>query len=142
MGRVGHHLYRFLEALAPQLVDEQRHDHGKRERRQRIKGKDHRIADDLPALGVIEKLLKILQPHPRAAPDALGNAVIPEGDLQARHGPIIKDNEIHDGRKQQQINLPVIQHPAAQTLMTHLQTRMSGAVFHGRFILSRLYFSW
>ena len=65
-----------------------------------------------------------------------------EGDLQARHGPIVKNDEIDHGGQEQQINLPVIQYSPAQTLVPHLQARNGRSVFHEPFILSRWCLLW
>ena len=49
----------------------------------------------------------MLQPNPRAAPDALTELEITEGDLCADHRHILKNHIVGNDRDQQQIQLPV-----------------------------------
>ena len=60
MRRIRYHLHYLFIANAAQFIDQQRCDNGQRKCRQRIERKHQGVANNLPAIGIIEEFDKIL----------------------------------------------------------------------------------
>ena len=107
VGRVADHLHRFAEALKRNVIQQQRENQRKRERGQRIEIDEQRVAQNLPELRRVEKLLHILEAHPVAILDGAGDAEIAERDLHAVHGHVPEGDQHRHGQQQHDIQRAV-----------------------------------
>ena len=84
----------FFVFHVPDAVEQQREDDGQRKAdRDIVQGKGHRIADDGPGIIRFEEFDELVEPHPFAAPNAVPDGELPEGDLNAYHRPIAKNDQ-------------------------------------------------
>ncbi len=105
-----------LKTFAVDLVEHQRDENRRGEAgNQAIEIQQERM--DKQALAVIgtEKILKMLQSHPRAAVNAQNGFIIFKGNLHAVHGQIVDKIKIENRGQQQHIKLPVVFQPLADS---------------------------
>lgn len=103
MRRINDRLDKFLVPLAQHLVQQDRNDHRRRKaEHQRQKTERQRIAHDRPEVIGIEKINKVFEPYPFAAPNPLARREILKGNLHAVHR-IVLEHEIDqkDGQQEQ-----------------------------------------
>ncbi|MFR5855323.1 MAG: hypothetical protein ACLUE8_13955 [Lachnospiraceae bacterium] len=106
----------FFEAAAAQLVHHQRQqDAAGKFGQQTVDAHSQRISDDAHRIGAVQEPHEVLQhvdlpafAGPRTAPDPQNRLEILKSDLNARHGPITKQQKVNDTRQHQQIQLPVV----------------------------------
>ena len=114
-------LIQLLDAGMPQLVERQRQYDGRGElQRQLAQAEDHGVPQGAQKFPVGKKLVEIVQPHPRAAPDAalVGKAL--KRQIQACHGYIAKHHVPDDQRQNQQIQHAAVPYPPPQgAVMVH-----------------------
>ena len=94
MGHVDGGLGKPLEALAVQLVQQDRQQDRDREAEQQpVQVEQEGVQEHPAAVIAAEELFKVLEAHPFAAGDAEGGLVIAEGNLHAVHGKIAEHDE-------------------------------------------------
>ncbi|MPN12257.1 hypothetical protein SDC9_159571 [bioreactor metagenome] len=138
MRQVAHRLYDPLVADVAALVEHQPEEdaHGKgKDQHQRVDAK--RIDQHLRKLGRSEQLFKPLPAHPLAAPDALQDLVVAEGDLHAVDGVEFEIRKHSQGGQDEQIQLPVFFDTRSHLCPPYGQS-VAGITFHGRTSLANL----
>jgi len=76
-----------------------------------IQRKYYSVGKHLLEFGVGQELFEPFQADPFAAHDAVSGPVIPEGDLNAVHGPIMKNKQVDQGEQDQHMQLPIAADP-------------------------------
>ena len=113
--QVGDGLHHLLEAARAHLVEQQRQDDRGREPEDDLVERDQqRVAEHVQELRAAEQALEVVQAHPRAAQDALQDAVLLEGDDHPVHGVVLEDQEPGDGRQQHDEQAAVQEHGTPQ----------------------------
>ena len=94
-----------LVGLVAHLVEQQGQHNGQRTAHQDGQKVDgQRVSQQPGEIVAGEKLLKPLQAHPLAAPQAAGRAVVLEGDGQAAHGRVAENEVIHQAEQRDGIH--------------------------------------
>ena len=120
--RVGYGLGESLEFDLIYLIQKQRKDDGKGEAHEElIEADPQSISQHNPELVGIEEAIEMLQSDPSAPPEALYRNVIPEGDLDADHRQITKEDEVEQGRQEkEEVEFEIRLHPLLfQVILFH-----------------------
>ena len=108
MRQVGKRLRNPLKAAAPKFIHHQRQYDGRREPKDdAVNAQQHGIAHQPDKIVGIEEVDKMLDSHPRAAPNSLKQLVVLERNLHAQQRDIMKHDIVHERRQEHQIGNPV-----------------------------------
>ena len=110
-----HRLINLFDAGVLKLVDRQRQHNGHRElQRQLAQAEDHGVAQGAQEFPIGQELAEVVQPYPRAAPDAALVGKPLKRQIQACHGHIAEHHVPDDQRQDQQIQHAAVPYPPPQ----------------------------
>ena len=136
VGQIGDHLDGALEGFVPHLREHQReNESGEEAQHQRERGHDGRIFEGVEERVAGEQLHKIIRPGEGAAENALGQAEILEGHHNAKHGQVMRDDDVDrhgdkdevDGLVSGPIPLPGVLHLVMGVGRWHCRASYHGA---------------
>lgn len=105
---VGDGLNRFLERPVLDFVDGQSKQNGQRKtENQRGQADDQCVLNHTTKIIGVEKFLKVLETHPRTAPDSLAGTEVLERDNGAAHRLVMEDDVIDNHYQNQRIRAAV-----------------------------------
>ena len=107
IGHVGHRLHKGLEKFTAHLVEEQRQQDGQGELDEQAQDRqNHRVAEHVPEVIGIQKLLKVPKPHPFAGEhrrQPLEGGQVLKGDHIPRERDIPENQKVQESGQQEQV---------------------------------------
>ena len=121
----------FVKEMMNFIDKERQHNRRGKGKDQLIERNQDRIAQHAIKRWIVEKVTKMFEAHPRAAPNAIHQLIFFEGDYIAQHRVIAKQDEKGKGRDQHQIEKAMIPNGREQrcpvALFTNVQPGLGGS---------------
>ena len=138
--QIGNGLHDTLDGCARHLVEHERENNGRRKTKNDFQNADFQgVAHHVPEEKGIKEARKVFESHPGAIDDALQAAErrdVLEGDENAGHRDVVEDQEIEQGRRDQQVvKAPLYELFAGMrptTFARSLKRQRAGGLAHAR----------
>ena len=111
MRHIGDRLHGLFEFSTRNGIQEQSKENGDGKiGNQGIDGDAQGVGNHALEVVGFEKFLKMREPYPGAAPDALHGIEFFKGNLNARHGNVLENDQIGEREQQEDVYLPILPH--------------------------------